>query len=182
MTSDEKQRRDLLADPETCGSVLLTIALSKYKEQAFEVDPMTLIFDLEDDFQTSIPEPNENKLKAILLATETPIFQHDPDAFQAICMTLWEGDPQLDAKEPLTLTEAIWGMFEVKVCYGELALAPGIHALVARLSDDEVQDPEEAEDPYGHVKAGMQERYEAWRGQMGRLGVDAKDLPALEGE
>jgi hypothetical protein len=113
MTALEKTQAQMLTDPETCGSVLLVIALTKYKEKAFEVDPMTLILDLEDDFSIKLPEDNENKLKAILLATETSIFQQDVEAFRSICITLWNGDPQLDFVEPLTLAEAIWGMFEV---------------------------------------------------------------------
>jgi hypothetical protein len=178
----DKHQAQLLSDPETCGSVLLAIALSKYKEQAFTVDPMSLILDLEDDFRTTLPEDNENKLKAILMATETPIFQQDPEAFRSICITLWNGDPQIGFNETLTLSEAIWGMFEVKTCYGELSLGPGIQRMVEVLSDEEVTDPEEHEDPYNHIKAAVQERYGVWREQMLGLGVNPQDLPVLDAD
>jgi hypothetical protein len=180
MTPAEKYQASLLSDPETCGSVLLAVALLKYKESVYQVDPMTLILNLEDDFRVRLPEDNENKLKAILLATETTLFQHDPEAFRAVCITLWNGDPQLEHNEPLSLTEAIWGMFEVKTCFGELSLGPAVQAVVEGLSDEEIQDPEASGDPYSHIGEGVRERYGVWRDQMLGLGAEAKDIPALE--
>jgi hypothetical protein len=66
------------------------------------------------------------------------------------------------------------------VCHGELALAQAIQKLVSELSDKEIQDPDEGEDPYGHVKKGVHERYNLWQRQMAALGVETKDMPGLE--
>ena len=182
MTPPEKYQATLLEDPETCGSVLLSIALMKYKEQVFEVDPMALILDLEDDYRVRMPEDNENKLKAILLAVSTNIFQQDPEAFRSICITLWNGDPQLEFNEPMTLAEAVWGLFEVKTCYGELSLSPGIQQVISELSENEIGGPESQQDAYNHVHTALQERYKVWREQMEGLGANPQDIPTLDTE
>ena len=181
MEATDKYKAALLQDPDTFGSVLLVIAISKYKEQVFAVDPMTVILDLEDDFRVKLPEANENKLKAMLLSTETQVFQQDPEAFRGICSTLWYGDPQLEYNEPLTLGEILWGLFEVRVCHGELFLGPSIQAVVASAAETEVGDPQVQKDAYSHAKEAVKERYEAWSDQMTGLGVEIKDLPSLEG-
>lgn len=182
MGATDKYQARLLADPETFGSVILTIALSKYKEDTFNKDSMALILDLEDDFRVKMPEEGENKLKAMLLATHTQIFQQDPEAFRGICLTLWSGDPQIEYAEPLTLIEIIWAIFEVRSCHGnEIELSPGIQALISQATEDEAGDPESQEDPYGHVREALQERYTAWQDQMVGLGAQAQDMPVLEG-
>jgi hypothetical protein len=177
----EKYQASLLQDPDTFGSVLLTVALLKYKEQAFKVDPMALILDLEDDFRVKISERNENKLKAMLLATETQVFQQDPEAFRGICCSLWCGDPQLEYAEPLTLAEILWGIFEVRTCHGEVRLGPSIQAIFDQAAGEEVGDPESQTDAYSHAREAVQARYDAWSDQMLGLGADPKDLPSLDG-
>lgn len=179
---DPKVVYRLLADDGTFATCLQIICLAAYGPEIYQVDPLELILRLEEDFSVHVADGNENKLKAILLATQTDIFYENPEAFRGTCETLTNGDPGLEVVEILTIAEACWGLYEVELNHGAQELSPRCQAVLDRTIASEGLDPEESDtqDAFGHVWPYLQERWGDLAGQLQELGVDMADLPPIE--
>lgn len=100
-----------LLDPDTYATVLLAICLKKYGTEIFDVDQLTVIQWLKEDFKLKeIAEENENKLKAAMALVTTDYFYNTKNVFEAICFTLSGGKP--DEEDELTIPELMWGIYE----------------------------------------------------------------------
>jgi len=173
----------MLGDDGTLATCLQIIALTAYREEIYQVDPMEIVMRLEEDFNTRLTDDNENKLKAILLATSTDAFYENPEAFRGIGNTLLNGDPGLAQLDPLTIPEVLWAVYEVELNHGPMPFHPGVEAFMEQALNQEMTDPEgepiEA-DPYQYAWDFMQELHTRLKHQLTRLGVPASHLPPIE--
>jgi predicted transcriptional regulator YdeE len=118
MQFDRKVAGRLLSDPETYGSVLLTLALSVVGDELFETDPLEIYARLEETFNQRIPEQGENRLNAIMLAVSTDAFYESLEGFVSVAATLSDGDLGdliSGAFDEITIPECLWAIFEVEL-------------------------------------------------------------------
>lgn len=179
---DPKAVYRLLADDGAFATSLHIVLLAAYGPSIYEVDPLELILRLEEDFNVRVTDLNENKIKAILLATATDLFYDNPEAFRGTCETLTNGDPGVEVVEILTIPEVLWGVWEVELNHGATDLSPRVQDILDRVLAAEVLDPEDSgvDDIYGHVWPYLQERRQDLVNQLVELGVPPTDVPPLE--
>lgn len=172
----------MLADDGTMATCLQIIALAAYGEEIYRVDPMEIVMRLEEDFHTRLTDDNENKLKAILIATCTDVFYEDPEAFRGIGNTLLVGDPGLNQLDPLTIPELLWALYEVELNHGPREVLPGVQALIDQILEGEMTDPEGdpvQEDPYQYAWDFAKAMHKRLAHQLTDLGVPGGDLPPI---
>lgn len=172
----------MLSDDGTFATCLQIICLAAYGEEIYQVDPLELLLRLEEDFNVRVTQANENKLKAILLATETDIFYDVPEAFRGTCETLTNGDPGLEIMDDLTVPEVLWGVYEVELNHGPNPMSPPVQALLDRTIADEGDDSEVSgsDDPFNHVWAYLNDRRMDLGEQLSDLGIDPSQLPPIQ--
>lgn len=121
---DTRTSGDLFANVNTSATVLHAMVLAAYGDELYgdedteAMDPVELWVRVREDFRVTVPEENENKLNALMLAISTDAFYDDPVAFMAICMALSQGDlgDLVDGvMEDLTVPEMLWGIYEVEL-------------------------------------------------------------------
>ena len=121
---DIRKSGDLFGNPETSATLLHTMVLAAYGDEVYgdedtdPMDPVELWVRVREDFRVTVPEENENRLNAIMLAISTDAFYEDPLVFASVCMALSEGDlgDLVDgAMEELTVPEMLWGIYEVEL-------------------------------------------------------------------
>jgi len=121
---NRKVAPDLLADPDTSATVLHAILLAEYGDELYgdvdtePMDPIELWSNVREDFGVTIPDENENKINALMLALSSDAFFEDPLAFVSICRSLLSGDlgdlvEGLIDDIDITIPEMLWGMLEV---------------------------------------------------------------------
>lgn len=167
----------LLSDDGTYATVLQIIALIAYGENIYQVDPMDVILELEDQFNVNITDDNENKLKAILLATGTDIFYEEPEAFRGICETLTSGDPGPQLLETLTLPEVVFGIYEVELNHGPHEFRPEVQRVINQVVASEFPEDALPDNPYEYVWSFIQDAHRIMTGQLIELGVQPSDIP-----
>lgn len=181
---DPKVVYRMLSDDGTFATCLQIICLAAYGEAIYQEDPLEILLRLEEDFHARVTTSNENKLKAILLATSTDIFYENPEAFRGTCETLTNGDPGLEIVEELTVPEALWGVYEVELNHGPNPLSPPVQAFLDRVIAGEGDDIEESgsEDAFAHVWSYLQDRQDELVAQLTELGIDPSDIPPIQSQ
>ncbi len=183
---DKRLAADLLADTETTATVLHMIVLAAYGDEVYgsiengieQAEPVELWMRIKEDFSVNIPESNENKVNALMLALSTDAFYDDPLAFISICNALYSGDlgDLVDgALEDLTMPEMLWGIYEVELNRGDSeGFALPIDRLIDEIIRNEAEDNEELEEaevvPY--YEKFVAEMRDDMLVQMRMLGVD----------
>ena len=183
---EKRLAADLLADTETTATVLHMIILAAYGDEVYgsiengieQAEPVELWMRIKDDFSVNIPESNENKVNALMLALSTEAFYDDPLAFISICNALYSGDlgDLVDgALEDLTMPEMLWGIYEVELNRGDSeGFALPIDRLIDEIIKNEAEDNEELEQaevvPY--YEKFVAEMRDDMLVQMRMLGVD----------
>lgn len=183
---DKRLAADLLADTETTATVLHMIILAAYGDEVYgsiehgieQAEPVELWMRIKEDFSVNIPESNENKVNALMLALSTEAFYDDPLAFISICNALYSGDlgDLVDgALEDLTMPEMLWGIYEVELNRGDSeGFALPIDRLIDEIIKNEAEDNEELEQaevvPY--YEKFVAEMRDDMLVQMRMLGVD----------
>lgn len=155
---DIRLAADILGDPESCATVLHLILLAAYGDDLYGnpeagIDPMEPIeywLRVKEDFRVTVPESNENKINALVLAISTDAFYEDPLAFISICSALHSGDlgDLVDGvMEDLTIPEMLWGIYEVELNRDSSAdFIPSIDKIIEETINEEAEDTEETED------------------------------------
>ena len=183
---DKRLAADLLADTETTATVLHMIILAAYGDEVYgslengiePADPVELWLRIKEDFSVNVPESNENKVNALMLALSTEAFYDDPLAFISICNALYSGDLGdlvNGALEDLTMPEMLWGIYEVELNRGDSeGFALPIDRLIDEIIKNEAEDNEELEEvevvPY--YEKFVAEMRDDILVQMRMLGVD----------
>lgn len=152
---DKRLAADFLADTETTATVLHMIILAAYGDEVYgsiehgieQADPVELWLRIKEDFSVNVPESNENKVNALMLALSTDAFYEDPLAFISIGNALYSGDlgDLVDgALEDLTVSEMLWGIYEVELNRGESqGFSMPIDRLINEIIENEAEDNEE---------------------------------------
>jgi hypothetical protein len=183
---DKRLAADLLADTETTATVLHMIILAAYGDEVYgslekgieAADPVELWLRIKEDFSVTVPESNENKVNALMLALSTEAFYDDPLAFISISNALYSGDlgDLVDgALEDLTMPEMLWGIYEVELNRGDSeGFAVPIDKLIDEIIKNEAEDNEDLEEaevvPY--YEKFVAEMRDDMLVQMRMLGVD----------
>ena len=183
---DKRLAADFLADTETTATVLHMIILAAYGDEVYgsldndieAAEPVELWLRLKEDFSVNIPESNENKVNALMLALSTEAFYDDPLAFISICNALYSGDLGdlvNGALEDLTMPEMLWGIYEVELNRGDSeGFAIPIDRLIDEIIRNEAEDNEELEAPevVPYYERFVAEMRDDMLVQMRMLGVD----------
>lgn len=155
---DKRLAADFLADTETTATVLHMIILAAYGDEVYgsmehgieQADPVELWLRIKEDFSVNVPESNENKVNALMLALSTDAFYEDPLAFISIGNALYSGDlgDLVDgALEDLTVSEMLWGIYEVELNRGDSqGFSMPIDRLINEIIENEAEDNEELEE------------------------------------
>jgi len=182
---DRRTAADILADTETSATVLHMIVLAAYGDALYgnpdtgeePMDPVDLWLSIEEDFRVSVPESNENKLNALMLAISTNAFYEDPLAFISICNALYSGDlgDLVDgAMEDITVPEMLWGIYEVELNRGDHAdFVPSVDAVINETIAEEAEEKEELEESevVPHYESFVKEMRDDMLAQLRNLGI-----------
>lgn len=190
---DKRQAADFLADPETTATVLHMIILAAYGDEVYgslehgieAADPVELWLRIKEDFSVTVPESNENKVNALMMALSTDAFYEDPLVFVSICNALYSGDLGDLVNgylEDLTVPEMLWGIYEVELNRGD---SQGFTMPIDQLIDETIQN--EAESNEELEEAEVVPYYERFIAemrddmliQMRMLGVDEMVLKQI---
>jgi len=171
-----------ISDDGTYATCLHLICLAAYGEDIYTVDPLEILMRLEEDYGVRVTDDNEDKIKAILLATSTDIFFQDTEGFRSICETLTNGDPGVMVLEQLTLPEICWGLYEVELNHGPSEFRPEVLKLMNEIIENEAPDMEasEMDDPNSYIMDFIKESHQTLVGQLIELGVHPSDIPSVE--
>lgn len=183
---DKRLAADFLADTETTATVIHMIILAAYGDEVYgsleqniePADPVELWLRIKEDFSVNVPESNENKVNALMLALSTDAFYEDPLAFISIGNALYSGDLGdlvNGALEDLTMPEMLWSIYEVELNRGDSeGFSISIDRLIDEIIRNEAEDNEELEEaevvPY--YEKFVSEMRDDMLIQMRMLGVD----------
>lgn len=113
--SDSAQIKEALRSPDTSTTLLNAILLSRYGEDVYTWDPLTVYLELKSDFRVNPCSEVMDRIGSLQVIMTTDAFFKRLDAFIAICNTLSSGDPYFMAFDPATSEEAAWGIAEVSL-------------------------------------------------------------------
>lgn len=142
----------MIGNDEARATALHSILLSLYGEALYEdengepMDPLEIYADLEDRFNISVPETNQNRIQAILLAVGTDAFYNDEASFTAIAESLLDGDlgdvSITGEMGDLSILELMWAIYEVAANRDENVpeFSPGISRRIQQQAENEAQD------------------------------------------
>lgn len=154
---DRRTAGDILADTESTATVLHMILLAAYGDELHgnadlgiePMDPVEVWVRVKEDFHTEVPEENENKINALVMALSTDAFYDDPLAFNSICNALYSGDLGDLVNgyiEDLSVSEMLWGIYEVELNRGDSQdFAPAVDAFIEETISQEAAYNEELE-------------------------------------
>jgi hypothetical protein len=167
--------RKLLEGEDTFATVLHVILLASYGEDFYHADPLEVYSRVQEDFGAVIPEEGENRLNALLMAITTDAFYQSAQAFESISTSLHSGDIGDEVEgvfDSMTLPEALWGLYEVKLNReDESTLAPEVDELVIRTIADEG-----SEQGMDYVEQHLESMKVDLHTQLSELGVPGEDL------
>jgi hypothetical protein len=190
---DKRLAADFLADTETTATVLHMIMLAAYGDELHgnpeagvePMDPVECWVRVSEDFRVSVPESNENKINALMLALSTNAFYDDPVAFVSICNALYSGDlgDLVDGvMEDLTMPEMLWGIYEVELNRGDYQdFVPSIDSFINEVITNEAEDNEEleVEEVVPYYESFVKEMRDDMLIQMRTLGVEEKIIKEI---
>ena len=175
---NRKAIQKALLDPETFATVLHAVCLIQYGEEIYDLASAELYLRLKEDFGVWPCEECENKLQAIMRATESEVFYEDLEVFRSIVHTLLDGDPEIDTLEDMTLTDIYWAVYEVELNHGEEELSDEIKRLVAREVGEEADDYTGLDELRpNYVLQGVAQLRQELAAQLRQIGLKDADLP-----
>lgn len=179
---DRRTAGDILADPDSSATVLHLILLATYGDELHgddePMDPVELWLRVKEDYHVVVPEENENKINALMFALQTDAFYDDPLAFTSICSALYSGDlgDMVDGvMEDLTISEMLWGIYEVELNRGDSQdFCTAIDQLIDEVTQNEAESNEdlEEEEVIPYYQRFVEEQRDDMFVQMKLLGVD----------
>ena len=106
--------RDILHNPTTIGSTLLTVCVDAFGTEFLDWEPETVKPDVERLAGGPIPSTNLDKLMALSIILTSEDFFTRPKAFLAACNALGGEDEPVafTTFDPPTPEECAWGVFE----------------------------------------------------------------------
>jgi hypothetical protein len=139
-TAHKTAVQQILTGNATFATTLLVLVVDTYGTECFEWSPETLVLELTDDFDVSIPAPNLHRLlTAIEIVTSDSFYQSLPDFVQhcnILCGDIY--DP--NQWDPADANEVAWGVTEALMLSppeGEEPFTEEITAYIGSVLDDE---------------------------------------------
>jgi len=179
---DKKEVFKALSDDATFGTTAHVIAIATFGEEVYQMDPLELFMNLEDEYKMEISDEVCEKLQAILLATTTDAFYEDATAFRAIANTLIEGNPGFEGFDNLTVPEILWSIYEVELNHEPIEFSASVNKLIATELEEEVEDMDEISEamevPY-YQRAVRDLRGELAE-QLVAIGFEQHNLPSVD--
>lgn len=122
---DKQATKELLKSDSTYACVLLAIVLSFIQDDEINdlanIEVEELLQDLEEEFKCKIPEENENKINAAILALTTDLFWTRFQVTKAITMAFEDGDIGSvvhGGDEEVEACPLLWATLEVGIING----------------------------------------------------------------
>lgn len=169
---DKREAGKLLASDKTLAFTLMTILLSKYGQDVFDLKTPVLFNMLEEDFNIKLPEEAENRINAALTAMQTDLFYTQYPAFKSITMALNSGDiggfadeDGSDDKDEISTAEILWAISEVGLLNGlnfkesSDNISDDIIEKCNEIIDDESEDLDEVDDDVDTISEAYEEPY-----------------------
>ena len=140
--------REIIGSDDATATALHSILLTVYGDNLYgdeAPDPLEIYADLEDRFNVTVGEDNQNRIQAILMAVGSDEFYTNETAFVAVAESLLDGDlgdVPTGEMNGLSILELLWGIYEVAVNRDENVppFAPRIQQLIREISENEAQD------------------------------------------
>lgn len=168
-----------LNDSATFATILHLVFLTTYGEEVYELDPLELYARIQSDYGAIMPEELENKWNAIHLAVTTDGFYSDPEAFTAICNSLYEGEAiSMDGLDnDLSLPEILWAVYETGLNVDTPPdFTPAVDAVIALHLDDEAPDIQVATNLPPYYEAFIDDMKVDLQTQLLQLGMDPLEV------
>lgn len=109
---------DFLQNEHAFATSLLTVLIDQYGTEALDWEMQTILMELKDDLDATLPEANVHKLQAILTGITSDTFYRDPFVFARVCEAL-DGDPiDPDFIPEVTPDQMAWGITEIILADG----------------------------------------------------------------
>lgn len=189
--------RELLLDPEACGTPLMVVILRTLGADAIHDDPLVTYGALNAEYDVWMTEEGENRYEALNLAFTTDLFYTDFDAWMSVVSVLYEGtmqDLRLIEAGDLTVPEVLWAHYEVDLIRDhvdeagrpvDITWSPSIRRFIESLVIQEAEAPDTPDDPEFVVPYYLrfldaQKRKLVDQLNLIGLPVSMTDLPALE--
>ena len=100
-------------NPDADATVLLSMLVGKYGEEALDWDPFTVFLEIRDDYHVSPADAVMNKLCAMQIVMSSSDFFERIDTFSNVCNSLSEGDPFFKVFTPLGTEEIAFALATV---------------------------------------------------------------------
>jgi len=174
-----------LADPETPAVILYSIIVAAYKDELYPdeagedgIDPITLWYNLREDFKVDVDITAQNRINAIQIAVETDLFYLELEAFDSIISGIVHGsiDDALDGGYIESgVTEILTAIFEVGLIRGDQRpeFSDPIKEYIASELVKEVDDDDSGQETADAFLTIHRHNVTAW---FKELGVDEQDL------
>lgn len=140
----------LLAEPDTTATTLHLILLAEFGDDLYggeenvTMDPVLIWRLARERFSVTIPEENENKINALMLAVSSDKFYDEPLVFISVCMALYSGDLGdlvTGYMEDPTLNELLWGIFEVALNRDDdMEFSDAVYQVVIKESQEAIEE------------------------------------------
>ena len=172
----------LIREPSTLTLPLLTILLEAYGEYLFDMDPVELYLDIEEDFHARLTEEGENRVQAGLMAMTTDLFYKDPLVTRSVALAMFEGDlgdMVTGVLEEIDMSEVLWAVYEVGLLRDD---DEEFSRPVQNFIDELIKDAsgsvniEEGEVVPYYARILITQKREL-REQMAQLGLEGLELP-----
>lgn len=185
LTASREVQAALIRDSATMALPLMLILINQYGDELFEMDPVELYVNIEEDFHAQLTEEGENRVQAALLAMTTDQFYKDALSMRSIALALYEGDLGdlvNGVLEDVEFPELLWATYEVGLLRDDdEEFSPEVQRFVdetVRSAADANDDLEEADVLPFYVKF-LQETKQEFVEQLIALGVDVSELPEV---
>lgn len=119
-------RQNLLQSPDTLATVLHAIMRDKYGDEWYNFDQLTIMMDLQADFNVDPCPAAMDRIGAIQTLMTGDSFFKRIDAFMGVCNAFSSGEPFFGAFDPVTVEEAAWGIAEAGMNRDMLPFSPTI--------------------------------------------------------
>jgi hypothetical protein len=130
MTTDTSLRKPLstetiktinkyLENELTKATVLISILIDNYGNEVLDWEIQTILLELKDDFNVTLPDINRDKIEALRISMRTDQFFNDWLMFNNTCQALAGEKVVSDTFDPATPEQLAWGIVEIGLLYGK---------------------------------------------------------------
>jgi hypothetical protein len=112
-TFDRQHLGQLFGNPETFATSLIAVLLDSYGTEFFDWEPLTIRYQVKDDFHADLHPLNEEKIMALIVALTTNQFQLSWEIFANTCRVLNGERANFSEFSPIDPEDIVWGLTEV---------------------------------------------------------------------